>query len=194
MKIEPARARQYQFIAVLVTALIVSAAYVGLVNFAVVHQPNQLVVGWSDSQFSGRWSESGSAGTPGYISISNGTLSVGAVGTARPGVIITAVGLDLPSLNVGRYPYLAISVKSPSEYLAIRIVLSYAPGQALMVVLSTFNDQNWHTIYANLVFLGFSGQVPVNFLEIGWMAVQQPVGPNPVVQFQNLSLVAFSGS
>ncbi|MFZ1022894.1 MAG: hypothetical protein WAN87_02010 [Thermoplasmata archaeon] len=194
MKFESTRARQYQVIAVLVTTIVLSASYVGFVNFVVVHPPNQLVVGWSDSQFAGRWSETGSAGTPGYISISNGTLTVGAVGTIRPGAVVSAVGVALPSLDTTHYPFLAISVRSPSQYLAIRIVLSMAPGQALMLVLSTFNDANWHTIYANLDFLGFSGQVPVNYLEIGWLVVQQPVGPNPTVQFQNLSLVAFTGS
>jgi hypothetical protein len=152
-----------------------------------------LVVGWEDTQFTGHWSASSSTGTPGFLSISNGTLTVGAPGTYYPESTVLAVGLGLPSLDVSHYPFLSVAVRTSSVYLAVRIVLSMTPDQTLLLVLSTFNNDNWHTIYANLAFLGFVGQVPVNYLELGWTIYQHPVGPNPTVQFQNLSLVAFSG-
>ncbi len=177
----------------LIAGLVLSGAYVGITNLVVVHQPVKLVVGWEDSQFAGDWTPSSSNGTPGYIFIANGTLTVGSAGTVFPGAIVSADAFNLATLNVARYPYLSVSVRSPSEYLAVRIVLSIGPDETSMIVLSTFNDHDWHTIYANLAFLGYSGQVSVNLLEIGWLVVQQAVGPNPGMQFQNLRLVAFSG-
>jgi hypothetical protein len=183
----------YRGVTWLVVGLVLAGAYVGIVNFAIVHQPTGIVVGWEDSQFAGTWSLSNSSGTPGYVSISNGTLTVAASGTVSPGDSVAAEGFGLPRFDVTHYPYFSVAVRSSSVYLAVRIVLSSAPDQTLVIVFSTFNTPSWHTIYTNLAFLGFLGQVPVDQLTLGWIVVQKSVGPAPTVEFQNLSLVAFSG-
>lgn len=193
----PARRRvsTSRVILLVVIAIVLSAAYVGVVNLAVTHQPNRPVVGWTDSRFSGNWRVATSNGTSGYLSIFNGTLTVGASGIVEPGAVVLAQSSSLPTFDLAHYPFLSVTVRSPSEFLAIRLVLWTSPTDSYLIVLSTFQDSGWHTIYANLPSLigGSSGPISPSLIELGWTVVQQPVGPNPSVEFQNLSLVAFSG-
>jgi len=184
----------FRILVLLTVAVVLSASYVGLVDLTVAHQPVATVVGWTDTNFSGKWTLAATGGATGYISVANGTLTVGSSGRVAPGGTLSAQNFNIPSLNLYQYPVLMVTVRSLSVYLAVRIELWTTATTAWPLVLSTFDDQSWHTIYVDLPFLGLTGKLQPHLLELGWMGIQQPVGPNEYVQFENLSLVRLVGS
>jgi hypothetical protein len=180
-----------RLIAILAGFVAVSAAYVGGVNVLVSHPTLKVESGWNDTAFKGPWLPSSSSGISGKVSVANGTLTVTASGTVSPGGIAAGQDFNLPSVDLSKYPYLTVQVLSSSVYVAVRIDAWPNANQSYALVMSTFNDHAWHTIDVDLNFLGLSGVTRLHLLELGWMIVQQPVGPGPSVEFRDLALVNF---
>jgi len=180
--------------AICAAVVVLSAGYVLVVNAVLPHSNLTITVGWSESQFNATWIEANTSGAAGYLVRSNESISVNANGTVQPGGIVTAQNFKLPAWNLTNYPYLTVTVRSSSTYLAVRIMVWTGSMSPHDVVLSTFNDRSWHPIYVDLTgMLGYTGSLQPYLIELGWFVVQQPVGPNPSVQFEDLALVSLRG-
>lgn len=186
--------QRWRVAAILVAGVALSAGYVGVVEVLVPHSGLTMSVGWSEPEFNSTWVEANSSGVNGYLVRTNGSLTVAASGPVEPGGIVSAHNYDLPALNLTRYPFLSVAVRSDSVHLAVRILVWTDAATPFFLVLSTFNDPSWHTLYVNLTWLlQLSGSVRFFLFELGWIVVQQSVGPTPQVQFENLALVNLGG-
>lgn len=180
--------------AICVAVVAVSAGYVAAVSAIIPHSGLQVGVGWSEPEFNSTWAVASSPGVSGYLIRSNGSMTVGASGSIQPGGIVSAQNMELPALDVKDYPFLTVTVRSDSVYLAVRVMVWPTSTSPHPVIVSTFNDQSWHTLYVNLSWLlGLTGSVRLYLLELGWVVVQQLVGPNPEVQYEDLALVSLRG-
>ncbi|MCI4351263.1 MAG: hypothetical protein L3K15_07110 [Thermoplasmata archaeon] len=172
---------------------IVAVAYVAAIGILVPHHGLAKQVGWSIPRFDGSWQLTEQNTSDAYLTRSGVAITVGASTPVVPGVSAGAFDSNLPTFNLTRYPFLSVDVSSSSVYLAVQIILGEFAGESTTIVLSTFADANVHTIYVNLGTFGFSGLMQFSSLTLGWRGVQSVVTPTAEVQFQNLSLLTFTG-
>ena len=173
--------------AVMLVLLIVPVAYVAAINAVLPHTNLAFEAGWTDQSFSG-WTVNVSQGTGAVLSVSNGTLSVISTGTVTPQQFVAADSPNLPQVDISRYHFLIVSIRTPAYYVGARIVMWTGSGGPILALVKTYADTEFHTEVIDLRFFGLSTARPLRMIELGWEGVEIPASAGNHVEFRGLSL------
>jgi len=173
--------------ATILVLLIFPVAYVAAINAVLPPTGLALEAGWTDQSFSG-WTVNVSQGTSAVLSVSNGTLSVISTGTVTPRQFVAADSPNLPLVDISRYHFLIVSIRTPAYYVGARIVMWTGSGGPILALVKTYADTEFHREVIDLRFFGVSTATPLRTIELGWEGVEVPAPAGSVVEFRELSL------
>ena len=176
-----------RLVAMILALLTFPVAYVAAINFVLPHQSLAFEAGWTEQSFS-RWTVNASQGTSAFLSVSNGILSVISTSTVTPQEFVAADSPNLPQVDISRYHFLIVSIRTPAYYVGARIVLSTGIGGPILALVKTYADTGWHTEVIDLRFFGLSIARPLRMIQLGWQGVEIPAPAGTHVEFRSLSL------
>ena len=179
-----------QVLAVALTAIFVvllPVVYVGILNSALRRQSFQFNEGWRESRFLEGWRFVANVPTNGSLEVDgNATLTIRAPYPLGPGSELTAQRTSLPSIDFGTYRYLVVSVRVPSFFVAARVVLWISAETAILVLLKTYADNEWHREVVDLHLFGIGSRSPLYLLELSVLVVERPTSTETVAMYRDL--------
>jgi hypothetical protein len=120
------------------------------------------------------------------VSSENNVLTVFARGNISAGTIVTAQRSDNFSFSLQTYCYLNVSIKTSSINVSARIVVWTNSTVPCVVLLKTYNDENWHTEIVDLSSCGVT-EDKLLMIELGLMQVYDVTNSESSVNYQELS-------
>lgn len=166
----------------------IPVVYVATVNSLEDHPTLRFEAGWTDPVFFEGWIFVANAPVDGYLNNSQGYLAINTDRVLNPGVIVAAQRRTLPPLDISQYPFLVVSIKTPSSLIAARIVVWLDPGQGITLLAKTYADREWHTEVIDLRFFGLSGTIQPFMLELTGWVIERPTTEVTIVMFRELML------
>src|SRR5207245_10509567 len=100
-------------------------------------------------------------------SVSNRTLSVLSTGTLPPQHFVAPSSPNLPQVDISRYHFLIVSIRTPAYYVGARIVMWTGSGGPILALVKTYADTEFHTEVIDLRFFGLSTARLLRMIEFG---------------------------
>lgn len=141
--------------------IVFPTVYVAILNEVVPHPGLSLSTQWIDCDFTENWRITMSAEIEGDISSENGVLNITINGARQEGAIVAAQRDNGLPDNITSKSFLKVSIKTSSIDVAARVLVwsNESFSSDYLVLLKTYDDQEWHTEIIDLSLFDFSGQL-----------------------------------
>jgi hypothetical protein len=169
--------------------ILIPIAYLFVLNQIVPHPGLKFYAGWIDDSFqTSVWRLAYDKPVGANISSENGTLKIYASGNLSVNTIVSAQRWSGLDFNLTTYRYLKVSVKTSGLDVAARIVIWTDTDQGHVLLLKTYNDEEWHTEIIDVVFFleissVYSSQLIM--IELSWQQVNE--GSSSTASYAHLS-------
>jgi hypothetical protein len=171
-------------------------AYLAVLNQIIPHPGLKFYAGWTNNSFqTSEWKLAYNRPIDANMSSEDGILKICASGKLSEYTIVAAQRWSGLDFNLTKYRYLKVSVMTSGLAVAARIVIWTDPDHGYVVLLKTYNDNEWHTeIFDVVFFLDNSGasSLQLVMIELSWQQVNE--GSSSAACYSQLSFNSLEGA